>query len=178
MLDQTRFTINFNADKGFIHGSLVALPLFSFAWIQGPSCDQWVLVITFSRILRLPLKHVSVESRPFCQWLPFRIFFLSKSAHFSSCADLCPSCLNILVLFRCPSYEYYRKPNWGSFQQPSAAWFSYDDSRIFLNNGLTLTVSSEQNLDLQVSGCWSYQVYHQRLIQVHVSLFSLLILFL
>lgn len=51
----------------------------------------------------------------------------------------------------CPYYQYYRRPNWGSYSYPTAAWFSYDHTRIFFNNGLTLTSSTNEADDLQVS---------------------------
>ncbi|XP_065197754.1 uncharacterized protein LOC135829279 [Sycon ciliatum] len=60
-----------------------------------------------------------------------------------------------IVVPRCPYYRYAVKPNWGNYYTPNSAWFSYDHSRIFLNNGLTLSASSDQTEDLQEHGSFN-----------------------
>ncbi|XP_065197888.1 uncharacterized protein LOC135829407 [Sycon ciliatum] len=62
---------------------------------------------------------------------------------------------------RCPYFLRSVVPNWGNYYTPNSAWFSYDNSRIFLNNGLTLSASSDQTEDLQEHGAFNGSFYEQ-----------------
>ena len=47
----------------------------------------------------------------------------------------------------------YDNPDFGTYSYGRHAWFSYDDSRMFLDNGRTLTVAPNQPTDMTIHGC-------------------------
>ena len=55
-----------------------------------------------------------------------------------------------------------QNPDFGEFTFGSHIWYSYDGSRIFLDNGMSLTASSNPKTDMQVHGDFnsSYGKYH------------------
>ena len=52
----------------------------------------------------------------------------------------------------CPAFLRSYRPSWGVYGTPTKAWSSVDGSRIFLDNGLTLTASEDENLDMRERG--------------------------
>ncbi|XP_065197917.1 uncharacterized protein LOC135829439 [Sycon ciliatum] len=65
---------------------------------------------------------------------------------------------------RCAEYVRTKYMNYGAFYAPSRAWLSYDQTRIFLSNGLTVATSSDLNIDLQIgralNGTWESLFIH------------------